>query len=218
MKILAINGSPRKKWNTATMIEHALRGAASKGAETELVHLYDLNFKGCTSCFACKMLDGKSLGKCGYKDELTPILQKVEEVGALILGAPIYFGIETGELRSFMERLLFQYLQYAIPPKMLFNKKIKTGFIYTMNVPEEMTKNIGYEDHFKSNQQVMSMVFGHSEYIASYETLQFEDFSKVESSMFDIPQRIKRHEEIFPLDCAKAYEMGAKFAEPNQQA
>lgn len=215
MKVLAINGSPRKKWNTASMLEHALKGAASRGAETELVHLYDLNFKGCTSCFACKMLKGKSLGKCGYKDELTPVLQKVEEADALILGSPIYFGLETGELRSFMERLLFQYLQYAIPPKMLFNKKIKTGFIYTMNVPEDMMKNIGYEVHFQSNQQVMSMVFGHSEYIASYETLQFEDFSKVESGMFDIPQRIKRHEEIFPLDCAKAYEMGAKFAEPD---
>jgi multimeric flavodoxin WrbA len=213
MKVLAINGSPRKQWNTATMLEHALKGAASKGAETELIHLYDLSFKGCTSCFACKMLDGKSLGKCGYRDDLTPILRKVEEVDALILGAPIYFGIETGELRSFMERLLFPYLQYAIPPKILFDKKIKTGFIYTMNVPEEMIKTIGYEDHFKSNQQVMSMVFGNSEYIASYETLQFQDFSKVESGMFNIPQRIKRHEEIFPLDCAKAYEMGKKFAE-----
>jgi len=215
MKVLAINGSPRKKWNTATLLEHALKGAASKGAETELIHLYELNFKGCTSCFACKMLDGKSLGKCGYKDALTPILQKVEEVDALILGSPIYFGLETGELRSFMERLFFQYLQYAIPPKILFDKKIKTGFIYTMNVPEEAMRNIGYEDHFKSNQQVMSMVFGNSEYIASYETLQFEDFSKVESSMFDIPQRIKRRKEIFPLDCAKAFEMGENFAEPN---
>lgn len=214
MKVLAINGSPRKTWNTATLLTRALKGADSKGAETELIHLYDLDFKGCTSCFACKMLGGKSLGRCGYKDALTPILQKVEQIDALILGSPIYFGLETGVLRCFMERLLFQYLQYAIPPKMLFKKKIKTGFVYTMNVPEEIGKNIGYEDHFKSNQQVLSMVFGHSEYIASYETLQFEDFSKVESSMFDVPQRIKRHEEIFPLDCAKAFEMGAKFTEP----
>jgi hypothetical protein len=51
--------------------------------------------------------------------------------------------------------------------------------------------------------------------LSKYRGLQFEDFSKVESSMFDVPQRIKRREEIFPLDCAKAYEMGAKFAEPN---
>ena len=45
MKVIAVNGSPRKKWNTATLLENALEGAASKGAETELVHLYDLSDK-----------------------------------------------------------------------------------------------------------------------------------------------------------------------------
>lgn len=45
MTVFAINGSPRKKWNTATLLEKALEGAASRGAETELIHLYDLDFK-----------------------------------------------------------------------------------------------------------------------------------------------------------------------------
>ena len=58
MKIIAINGSPRKKWNTSTLLENALEGAASQGAETELIHLYDLDYKGCTSCCACKLKDG----------------------------------------------------------------------------------------------------------------------------------------------------------------
>jgi len=60
MKVMAINGSPRKEWNTATLLENALEGAASQGAETELVHLYDLNFKGCKSCFECKTRGGES--------------------------------------------------------------------------------------------------------------------------------------------------------------
>jgi NADPH-dependent FMN reductase len=46
MKVIALNGSPRKKWNTATLLKHALDGAASKGTETELIHLYDYNYKG----------------------------------------------------------------------------------------------------------------------------------------------------------------------------
>ncbi|SPF52384.1 hypothetical protein SBF1_5670010 [Candidatus Desulfosporosinus infrequens] len=54
MKIIAINGSPRKKWNTDILLNKALEGAASQGAETELIHLYDLNYKGCISCFACE--------------------------------------------------------------------------------------------------------------------------------------------------------------------
>jgi multimeric flavodoxin WrbA len=46
MKVMAINGGPRKKWNTAILLGKALEGAESQGAVTELVHLYDLTFKG----------------------------------------------------------------------------------------------------------------------------------------------------------------------------
>jgi multimeric flavodoxin WrbA len=60
MKIMAFNGSPRKEWNTAALLKKALEGASSQGAETELVHLYDSNYKGCISCFACKEKGGKS--------------------------------------------------------------------------------------------------------------------------------------------------------------
>jgi multimeric flavodoxin WrbA len=49
---MAFNGSPRKKWNTATLLERALEGAGSQGAKTELIHLYDIDYKGCISCFA----------------------------------------------------------------------------------------------------------------------------------------------------------------------
>ena len=96
MKVIAINGSPRKKWNTATLLEKALEGAASEGAETELIHLYDFNFKGCISCFACKLKDGKSYGKCAMNDELTHVLAKLKEADAVILGSPIYLGNSTG--------------------------------------------------------------------------------------------------------------------------
>ena len=56
MNILAFNASPRKKWNTATMLESVLDGARSKGAQCEMVHLYDLSYKGCISCFECKKI------------------------------------------------------------------------------------------------------------------------------------------------------------------
>jgi multimeric flavodoxin WrbA len=70
---MAFNGGPRKKWNTATLLGKALEGAASRGAETRLFHLYDLDFKGCISCFACKERGGKSYGACAVQDDLTPI-------------------------------------------------------------------------------------------------------------------------------------------------
>ena len=64
MKIMAVNGSPRKTWNTATLLKRALKGAASQGADTELIHLYDLRFTGCTSCFACKITELPTQREC----------------------------------------------------------------------------------------------------------------------------------------------------------
>ena len=58
MNVIAVNGSPRKKWNTATLLESVLQGARSKGAPCEMVHLYDLDYKGCISCFECKKIGG----------------------------------------------------------------------------------------------------------------------------------------------------------------
>jgi multimeric flavodoxin WrbA len=89
-------------------LQHALDGAASRGANVEMIHLYDYNYKGCISCFSCKLKGGKSYGRCAVKDDLEPILNKVHDVDAIILGSPIYFGMPTGVIRSCMERLLFQ--------------------------------------------------------------------------------------------------------------
>ena len=237
MKVIAVNGSPRKKWNTAMLLEKALEGASSQGAKTELIHLYELNFTGCVSCFACKTIGGKSYGRCGAKDGLTPILEKVEKVDALILGSPIYFGTVTGEMKSFMERLLFPYLSYTAPPERIFPRRINIGFIYTMNAPEERIKDFwtrhiavnefiteeslpGLETyqstlHIAINEFILKMLFGAAESLLSCETYQFEDYSKVVSSIFDLAQRAQRRREVFPKDCEKAFEMGARLARRN---
>jgi hypothetical protein len=59
---------------------------------------------------------------------------------------------------------------------------------------------------------VMKMIFGASEYICSFDTWQLDDYSKVVSDHFDPEKKAKRREEIFPLDCEKAFEMGARFS------
>ena len=211
MKVIAINGSPRKKWNTATLLERALEGAASKGAKTELVHLYDLDFKGCVSCFACKTIDGPSYGRCVVKDDLTPLLKAVLDVQAFIFGSPIYYGTVTGEMRSFMERLFSPFYPYIDPPASLFPRKISTGFIYTLGATEEMAKEMGFDYHISWNQMILERIFGTSESLCSYDTYQFEDYSKVFAPRFDPEKKAQRRREVFPLDCAKAFEMGTRF-------
>jgi len=211
MKIIGINGSPRKKWNTATMLEHALDGAASRGAETKLVHLYDLDYKGCRSCFACKKKGGRSFGRCTTRDGLTPVLGEIREVGALILGSPIYFGEVTGEMRSFLERLLFPYLRYEKDGGTLFPRNIRTAWIYTMNIPESMVKDMSLERVFQFNKFLLEMIFGPCESLMSFDTLQFKDYSKYVAGRFDAEAKWKRHKEVFPEDCRKAFELGTKL-------
>jgi multimeric flavodoxin WrbA len=213
MKVMAVNGSPRKTWNTATLLKKALKGAASQGADTELIHLYDLAFTGCTSCFACKVRGGKSYGRCAVKDDLKPVLKKIEAADALILGSPIYFGNVSGEMRSFLERLLFPFFTYTDPPQSLFPQKIPTGFIYTMNVTEELMQEWGYEQVFGNNQRLLHLVFGSSELLYSCDTYQFKDYAKVVADRFDPEKKSRRRREVFPQDCAKALALGARLAQ-----
>ncbi len=212
MKIVAVNGSPRKTWNTATLLNEALKGAESRGAETELVQLYDLNFTGCISCFACKTRGGKSYGRCAVVDDLTPILARIEAADGLILGSPIYFGTVAGEMKSFMERLLFPYFTYTDPPQSLFPKKMPTGFIYTMNVTEAQMQALGYAYHLDQNQFFLQVAFGAAESLFSFDTYQFEDYALVVADRFDQEKKAVRRREGFPEDCAKAFAMGARFA------
>ena len=214
MKIIAFNGSPRKKWNTATLLEKALEGAASRGAETELIHLYDLNFKGCISCFACKTRDGRSYGRCAVKDDLASVFEQVEAADGLILGSPVYMGTVTGEMKSFIERLVFPYLTYTDPFRSLFPGKIRTGIIYTMNVPEEDMKQRGYDRHFEHIETYLRTVFRDCRSIFSFDTYQFKDYSAVVADRFDPVKKLKRREEVFPLDCERARQTGAWIAAP----
>jgi multimeric flavodoxin WrbA len=211
MKVIAINGSPRKKWNTATLLEKALEGAASEGAETEIIHLYDLNFKGCTSCFACKIKGGKSYGKCAVKDELTPLLEKLADADAAILGSPIYLGNSTGEMRSFMERYIFPFLVYSTDLRSLFPKNIPVGYIYTMGAKEENFDMFGLNKTIELNENLAARIFGYSESLYSTDTYQFDDYSKYVADRFDPVEKAKRRKEVFPQDCEKAFEMGARF-------
>jgi len=212
MKILAINGSPRKNGNTATLLNKALEGATSKGAETELINLYDLHYRGCISCFSCKRINGKSYGKCAVKDDLTPVLKKVETADAIILGSPLYFGRETGLMSSCLERLLFQYLVYDSVYSSLFGKKISTGYIYTMNVNKEQAKISGYHTHINSNNLFLTKILGSSETLLAYDTYQFNDYSKYVCTAFSEPYKAEVKATQFPLDCEKAFDMGVRFS------
>ncbi len=61
----------------------------------------------------------------------------------------------------------------------------------------------------------MKLIFGVSESLFSFDTYQFEDYSKVVADRFDPEKKAKRRKVVFPKDCQKAFEMGARFARKN---
>lgn len=213
MKVMAFNGSPRKRnWNTVTLLNEALEGAASVDAETELIHLYGLNFSGCLSCFSCKRLRRQEDGVCAVQDDLTPVLDRVRNADALIIGTPVYYGSESASTRALLERLFFPYNDYSIAMKSLFPRRIRTALIYTMNVSEELLKMLGYDLHFASTKTHLERYFGPCELLLSTDTLQYSDYEKYESEMFDEKAKVKRHAEVFPEDCGRAFELGVRVA------
>lgn len=211
MRAIAVNGSPRKKWNTATLLEHALQGAAAAGADTGLVHLYDLDYKGCVSCFSCKTINGRSYGRCAVKDGLTPLLEDIRGADVLILGSPIYFRTETGAMRSFMERLLFPYLTYTPDLATLFPGTLRTALVYTMNLTEERLSRNHQDKSIDSSREYVSHTLGSCEVLLCTDTLQFSDYSKYLSTRFDAEAKQRRHDVVFPDDCERARELGARL-------
>ena len=206
MKIIIINGSPRKNWNTAQLLEEARKGAESAGAEVEYVNLYDLTFTGCRSCFACKVKGSRNAGHCMINDDLKPVLQKIDEADGVILGSPIYFGDITAEARAFFERLMFQVLNYE--GQAFTNGKLRIGCIYTMNAPD------GYMDGlYQKYAQLYGLFYTYVGAVASSETLQANDYSRYYLNAAMEPERMARREKQFPKDLEKAYELGKRMTE-----
>ena len=213
-KIFAVNGSPRKNGNTAQLLQKALEGAASAGAEVKLIQLADLNFSGCRSCFACKKLANPSPG-CILKDDLAELLKELLQADGIIMGSPIYFGAETGLYRNFLERLFFPMLRYTNPPSSRAEKRIDFGFIYTMNVPENVMDEYGYNAYLQSQSQTPGLIFNSRNIYTLYacDTHQFDDYSKYECTLFDAGHKAEMRKTQFISDLANAFEMGRKLAE-----
>jgi multimeric flavodoxin WrbA len=212
MNVIAVNGSPRKDWNTATLLQNALAGAESAGAQGKLVHLYDLTFQGCTSCFSCKRKGNTRAGLCAMRDDLQDLLSQVIECDVLLLGSPIYFGDVTGEMRSFLERLLFPNISYDEFGVSTFAGQVSCGLVFTMNCPEQFVTDVHYDVLFEHHAGLMRILKGTTEVLTSHETWQFKDYSAMNAAIFDVEARAKRRAEVFPVDCRKAFEMGARLA------
>ncbi len=102
MKVIAINGSPRKDGNTYLALKTACDVLNAEGIETEIINVGALDITGCKACGAC----GK-LGKCVKDDGFNEIAETVAAADGIIVGSPVYYAGINGTLKSFLDRLFY---------------------------------------------------------------------------------------------------------------
>ena len=102
MKVLLINGSPRKDGNTAIALNEMIKVFESQGIETELLHIGGKDIRGCIACGKCRQL-----GHCVFDDIVVQASQKLAEADGLVVGSPVYYASANGTVVSFMDRLFY---------------------------------------------------------------------------------------------------------------
>jgi multimeric flavodoxin WrbA len=99
VKILAVNGSPRRGGNTDLLLGELVRGAREAGAEVEVIFLRELKMSPCLEIYACK-----DTGECPIQDDMRPLYPKLTEADALVVASPIFFYGVTAHLKAFIDR------------------------------------------------------------------------------------------------------------------
>ena len=209
MKTIVINASPRKKWNTAEIMQSAQKGAESVGAEVEYFNLYDLVFTRCRSCLKCK-LKQNTKGKCYWRDDLTDVIEKILDADALLIGSPIYFGQPTSEFRALVERLIFCIMSYD-DGSSYYTGKLNVGIFYTMNAPLDFYEQ-SMKESLSSTEFLFSFLNGEVVTYPVCDTIQVSDYSKFNMAGFSQEAKEKQWILQFPKDLEKAFEIGAKLS------
>lgn len=105
MKVLLINGSPRRNGNTFVALSEVANALEKQGIESEIVHI---GVQPVRSCIACGQCRAKGLNRCVFSDDVCNfVADKMECSDALIVGSPVYYGQPNGAVLSLMQRLFF---------------------------------------------------------------------------------------------------------------
>ena len=227
MKAIAIAGSARKYGCGAMLLNKALEGARDAGAETELVFLSDLKFKGCSRCFECKRIGSPSYGKCAMEDELSPVLERIREADVLLFAAAMYYVELPGRMLAFFERMLFPCHVYESEENKkrvavktasgigsptgptLWPRTTHTAFFYTMNIGKMWWKDARIRSLLNELDQACHT---NTELHIITETLQyFNGYENYYAPKRDGDYRRHRFEKIFQLELQEAYLVGKRL-------
>ena len=99
MRIVGIVGSPRKNMNTDALVREALKGAAERGVDTEVIHLNSLSIRPCQAC-----RKHPAPNHCFFFDDMQRIYEVLENADGIILGSPIFYGTVSAQTKLMIDR------------------------------------------------------------------------------------------------------------------
>lgn len=106
MKVVAINGSPKKEGNTAQALKVLLGEVEEKGIETELITIGHKDIRGCIGCGRCRdAQNGTCVAFSG--DTVNEVFPKLAAADAIVLGSPTYFAGVNGTMKAFLDRIFY---------------------------------------------------------------------------------------------------------------
>lgn len=155
VKTVVINADPKRKETTAQLMKSAVKGAESVGAEVEYIDLYKYDISGCRICLICKK-DGNQC-KCYWRDELSPIIEKILGCDSLFIGVPIFFSFPASHYLALLERLIF--CTVSLKTGIAFKGKINIGLFYTVEYPIETFEKV-IRPNLKQCEDLLGMLNG----------------------------------------------------------
>ena len=114
MKVLLLNGSPRKSGNTATALKEMISVFESEGIDTELIEVGSADVSSCKACRTCH-----STGRCIVDDIVNEVLPKFDFCDGIVIGSPVYYSMASGALTNFLQRLFYSSVK--------IDKRMKVG-------------------------------------------------------------------------------------------
>lgn len=106
MKVLLINGSPRKEGNTNLALQTVAQQLGKHGVDSEMVWVGNRPVRGCIACNKCR--DNGKKQRCIFNDDpANTIIEKMEQCDAIIIGAPVYYGQPAGQMLCMEQRMLY---------------------------------------------------------------------------------------------------------------
>lgn len=199
MKTVVINADPKRKGVNARLAKSAAEGAESVGAEVEYVDLYKLDLSGCRICLICK--NDEDVCRCFWRDELSPLIERIFDADALVIGVPIFFSHPSSHYMALLERLIYCMVSYESGNK--FKGSVNVGLFYTINYPKSYFEK-SVRPHLKQSEDLLGMLNG---------KVVIETFSNISKNDYNNnPDVAESKEKQLAIDLGKVFEIGAELS------